>query len=126
MTHISLDFEEVELQENKKSSGFLRDIKNKASLALTPGLTLGLFSSSENDNQPLGISGGVDFSFEHYPTNWFAWKYGIGFNNLKYSFIDNNTSELAVCRTLPLSKKKNFQNSISRIKFLHECKFYKY
>ena len=33
---------------------------------------------------------------------------------------------LAVCRTLPLSKKKNFQNSISRIKFLHECKFYKY
>ena len=35
-------------------------------------------------------------------------------------------NQLAVCRTLPLSKKKNFQNSISRIKFLHECKFYKY
>ena len=37
-----------------------------------------------------------------------------------------NGNKLAVCRTLPLSKKKNFQNSISRIKFLHECKFYKY
>ena len=44
-----------------------------------------------------------------------------------YKMIDQKKDgTLAVCRTLPLSKKKNFQNSISRIKFLHECKFYKY
>ena len=40
--------------------------------------------------------------------------------------LESSKKLLAVCRTLPLSKKKNFQNSISRIKFLHECKFYKY